>query len=266
MGSQSSAGQAKAAFNPLPPALFRGFCPVHHSVLPLSAHLSPGSTVGPDLLVSPPPSLLHPCTCLGPEEAHLGRAVRKAKKPSSHSPSSGQCQQQQQAQDLPVPMAWPGLHLGAHCSQWPLNCNRTKYVRSLLPALQATEQSVCNEQMLLRISNQSHHSSQSQAVIGHCVSVTQFAPGQGPGPALLCSGLLELRERPVARPSLFAALISLFPHMVINSKPQFRYLVVRPCTGHLVILSIRFPIFKMGFVMLSLQFQNLLINSKIIIE
>lgn len=59
--------------------------------------------------------------CPGPEEAHLGRAVSKAKKPSSHSPSSGQCQQQQQqAQGSPAPMAGPGLHLRAHCGQWGL--------------------------------------------------------------------------------------------------------------------------------------------------
>jgi hypothetical protein len=49
--------------------------------------------------------------------AHLGRPVNKAKKSSGHSPSSGQCKQQQ-ACGSPAPTAGFGLHLGTRCCEW----------------------------------------------------------------------------------------------------------------------------------------------------
>lgn len=68
------------------------------------------------------PSLPLPTVC-GPGQvprgAHLGGTVSEAKKPASHGPSSGQCQQQQ-ARGSAAPRARLGLHLGAHCSPWGL--------------------------------------------------------------------------------------------------------------------------------------------------
>lgn len=97
----------------------------HPAVVTLSRGYPDGCHIPGHVHLGSLVELVHPGAREGQTEhleQWLGRAVSKAKKPSSHSPGSGQCQQQQQqqAQGSPAPMAGPGLHLRAQCGQWDL--------------------------------------------------------------------------------------------------------------------------------------------------
>lgn len=88
------------------------------------------------------------------------------------------------------------------------------------------------------------------------VTIYLLIISRGTGPRVAIFWPFGALKMPCGWAQLVCSIHKFFQHIVINSEPQFKYLLIWPWTGHLVTLSISFLIFKMGIICFHCDFKT----------